>query len=98
MESMKFFVDTHDHTSQTFPAGIGKEEFAQFFAQYENAARSQDVAALRVHVGFDDGRAFCFNMAPSAEHVRRAHEQVGLPFEAITEVVTATPSDLFFHP
>jgi hypothetical protein len=35
-------------------------------------------------------------MAPSADAVRRAHERVGLPFDEITEVVTSTPSDLFF--
>ena len=37
-------------------------------------------------------------MAPTAEHVKRAHEKAGLPFEAITEVVTATPGDSFFKP
>ena len=95
---MRFFVDTHDHASQTFPAEIDKEAFAQFFTQYEQAARTEDVSALRVPVGFDDGRAFCFNMAPSAEHVRRAHELVNLPFESITEVATAAPSDLHFQP
>ena len=32
--------------------------------------------------------------------VRRAHERVGLPFDSITEVSTATPGDTFFraHP
>jgi len=53
---------------------------------------------LRVHVGFEGGRAFCFNMAPSAEHVKRAHDKAGLPFESITEVTTATPGDPFFQP
>ena len=37
-------------------------------------------------------------MAPSAEHVRRAHEKAGLAIETITEVVTTTPGDLFFRP
>lgn len=98
MQAMKFFIDTHDQRSSTFPAGITREQFAEFFEQYERAARDEGVVVLRLHVGFDEGRAFCFNMAPSADHVRRLHEKVGLPFEAITEVTTATPGDLFFRP
>lgn len=34
------------------------------------------------------------HMAPDA--VRRAHERVGLPYDATTEVTTATPGDMFF--
>lgn len=97
MQKMKFFLDTHDQRSATFPAGIQKPQFAEFFAAYEKAAREEGVVVLRVHVGFEEGRAYCFNMAPSAEHVRRVHEKAGLPFESITEVVTATPGDLFFQ-
>lgn len=98
MQPMKFFVDTHDQRSQTFPTGITKEHFAQFFAKYERFAREEGVVVLRVHVGVEAGRAFCFNMAPSAEHVKRAHDKAGLPFDTITEVTTATPGDLFFQP
>src|ERR1041384_2126451 len=95
---MIFFVDPHARRSQTFPAGIDKQGFAQFFAEYERVARTEGVVVLRVHVGLEEGRAFCFNMAPSAEHVKRAHEKAGLPFDTITEVTTATPGDLFFQP
>lgn len=98
MQRMKFFVDTHDQRSQTFPPGITKEQFAEFFVKYEKACREEGVVVLRIHVGFEEGRAFCFNMAPSAEAIRRAHERAGLPFEAITEVATTTPGDLFFQP
>jgi hypothetical protein len=98
MKPMKFFLDTHDHHSNTFPAGISKEQFAEFFKAYEKCSRDEGNIVLRAHVGLDDGRAYCFNMAPSAEHVRRAHEKAGLPFETITEVVTATPADLMFEP
>lgn len=97
MQAMKFFVDTHDQDSKTFPAGITQAQFAEFFRQYEQACREEGVVILRVHVGFEEGRAYCFNMAPTAEHVRRAHERAGLPFETITEVMTATPGDLFFR-
>lgn len=98
MQPMKFFLDTHDTRSGTFPGGISREQFAEFFAAYERHARDENVVVLRVHVGFDEGRAYCFNMAPSADHVRRAHERAGLPYDTITEVSTATPGDLFFQP
>jgi hypothetical protein len=98
MLPMKFFLDTHDQRTQTFPAGITKPAFSEFFAKYERFAREEGVVVLRVHVGFEEGRAYCFNMAPSAEHVQRAHEKAGLPYETITEVTTATPGDLFFRP
>lgn len=98
MEPMRFFIDTHDSDKNTFPKGITKEQFAEFYTKYEKACREEGVVPLRVHIGFQDGRAWCFNMAPSAEHVRRAHERVGLPFDSVTEVTTATPGDLFFRP
>lgn len=96
MQPMKFFVDTHDARHGTFPAGIAPEAFAAFYAKFEEACRAEGVVSLRAHVGFEDGRAFCFTMAPDADAVRRAHERVGLPFDEITEVLTSTPGDLFF--
>jgi hypothetical protein len=98
MQPMKLFLDTHDQRTKTFPAGITREQFADFYPRYEKACREEGVISLRIHVGFDDGRAFCLNMAPSAEHVRRAHERAGLAIDTITEVVTTTPGDLFFRP
>jgi len=98
MQALKFFIDTHDTSSNTFPAGITKEQFADFYPRYEQACREEGVINLRIHVGFDDGRAYCFNMAPSAEHIRRAHQKVGLAIDTITEVTTTTPGDLFFQP
>ena len=96
MQTMKFFVDTHDARKGTFPAGISRDDFAGFYAKYEEACRTEGVVSLRIHVGFQEGRAFCFNMAPDVKSVRRVHERVGLPYDEITEVVTSTPGDLFF--
>ncbi len=96
MAPLKFFIDTHDAANETFPAGISPEAFAGFHAQYEEACRAEGVVSLRIHVGFEEGRAFCFTMAPDAEAVKRVHQRVGLPFDQITEVVTSTPGDLFF--
>jgi hypothetical protein len=98
MQPMKMFLDTHDRAHQSFPAEIGKAQFAEFFALYEEAARQEGVVILRVHVGLEAGRAFCLTLAESADAVKRAHARVGLPFDEITEVLTATPGDLFFTP
>ena len=97
MQPMRFFIDTHDQTKNTFPAGLTSEQFEVFFTAYETACQQEGVVPLRVHVGYEDGRAFCFTMAPDAEAVRRAHERAGLPFDSITEVTTATPGDMFFR-
>src|SRR5207237_8932821 len=51
MKPMKYFVDTHDHRSGTFPAGISKPDFVAFFSQYEKAARDEGVVVLRANVG-----------------------------------------------
>ena len=39
MKPMKFFLDTHDQRSSTFPGGISPEQFAEFFAKYEKGSR-----------------------------------------------------------
>jgi len=97
MKPMRFFLDTHDRTRQTFPEKLSVEDFEKFYALYETACREEDVVPIRLHVSYQDGRAFCLNMAADAEAVRRAHERVGLPFDSITEVTTATPGDTFFR-
>ncbi len=94
MQPMKFFIDTHDSRNETFPAGIERGDFADFYVKYEEACRAEGVISLRVHVGFGEGRAFCFTMAPDADAVRRAHARVGLPIDEIIEVETATPGDV----
>lgn len=97
MQPMKFFVDTHDRNNNSFPGGLTPEQFELFYVRYEQACYEENVIPLRIHVGYEEGRAFCFTMAPDAEAVRRAHARVGLPFDAITEVTTATPGDTFFR-
>jgi hypothetical protein len=98
LKKMKLYIDTHDQRSGTFPAGISKQDFAAFFAKYEQACRDEGMVVLRAHVSLQDGRDYCFSMAPSAEHVHRAHAAAGLGFESITEVMTLTPGDLFLEP
>lgn len=97
MLPMRFFVDTHDRSNKTFPESLTPEEFEVFFASYEKACYDEGVVPLRIHVGYEDGRAFCLNMATDADAVKRAHDRVGLPYDSITEVTMATPGDTFFR-
>ncbi|QOX77464.1 DUF4242 domain-containing protein [Trichlorobacter lovleyi] len=97
MKPMRFFMDTHDKTRNTFPQKLTPQDFEGFFAKYEAACYAEGVIPVRLHVGYGEGRAFCLNMAPDAEAVKRAHDKVGLPFDSITEVNMATPGDTFFR-
>lgn len=97
MQAMRFFMDTHDRSLNTFPAQLTPAEFEGFYVKYEQACRDEGVVSLRVHVSYESGRAFCLTMAPDADAVKRAHARVGLPFDSISEVSTATPGDTFFR-
>lgn len=97
MKPLKFFMDTHDRENKTFPAKITPVEFEGFYAKYEKACYAEGVIPVRLHVGYDDGRAFCLTLAPDAASVKRAHDRVGLPYDTITEIATATPGDTFFR-
>ncbi|XPV69642.1 MAG: nickel-binding protein [Halarcobacter sp.] len=91
---MKLFIDTHDKNKGTFPAEITPKQMEGFYKKYETACEEEGVVSLRIHVGFKDGKAYCFNMAPNAKAVENVHTKVGLPFDSITEVTTITPADL----
>lgn len=97
MQAMRYFIDTHDRQRGTFPAQLTPADFAVFFQQYEAACQAEGVVPLRTHLSYADGRAFCLNMAADAEAVKRAHQRVGLPFDEIVEVTTATPGDTFLQ-
>ncbi len=97
MKTMKFFLDTHDRDKETFPKKITPAEFEKFYAQYKQVCYDEGVIPIRLHVGYNDGKAFCLTMAPDIETVQRAHEKIGLPYDSITEVQMATPGDTFFR-
>ncbi len=97
MNTMRFFLDTHDREQKTFPSKLSVDEFEKFYVLYEQACYAENVVPLRIHLNYEAGRAFCLNMADSADAVKRAHERVGLPFDSIVEVTTATPGDTFFR-
>ena len=95
MKNLRLFLDTHDRANRTFPEKLSPDKFEGFFAKYVEACDAEGVIPLNTHVGYNEGRAFCLNMAPDAESVKRAHDRVGLPYGSITEVMTATPYDTF---
>jgi hypothetical protein len=97
IKAMHFYMDTHDKNKGTFPAGLTPEQFEVFYAAYKKAMYEEGVIPVRVHVAYEDGRAYCLTMAPDIESVKRAHEKVGLPYDSITEVLMATPGDTFFR-
>ena len=97
MKKMKMFVDTHDKHSGSFPEHIGREDFAAVFTHYQSAAEAEGVVVMQALVNAGAGRMFCVNLAPDAAAVKRAHEKVGLHFDSITEVTTASPGDLYFQ-
>ena len=94
MENMRFFLDTHDQKNGTFPIGIKPHELENFYKSYEQACKEEGVISLKIYAGFNEGRAFCINMAPNEEAVFNVHKKVGLPYDTITEVSSISPSDL----
>jgi hypothetical protein len=95
MTPLRYFLDTHDASKGTFPPGLTPEQFSGFYPGYEAACFEEGVVPVRIHVGYDDGRAFCLTMAADADAVRRAHQRAGLPFDSITEVLLASSGDTF---
>ena len=92
---MPYFIDTHDVAKGSFPEGkVTPEEFIEIFDGFDEAAETEGVTTLRVHVNVAEGKAFCFTRGADAGAIRRAHEKIDLPFDSITEVKTVTASDL----
>ncbi len=97
MQAMRFYIDTHDRNKGTFPAQLSVEDFKGFYALYKKACYEENVVPIQIHLSYDEGRAFCLNMAHNVDAVKRVHEKVGLPFDSITEVTTAIPGNTFFQ-
>ena len=91
---MHFYIDTHDKANQTFPDGISALQLEEFYKSYQKACAEEGVISVQINVGLNEGRAFCLNMASSADAVKRVHDKVGLPYDTITEVKTISPFDL----
>jgi hypothetical protein len=91
---MKYFIDTHDKSNGTFPPDITPSELKSFYEQYEAACQQEGVVSVKIHAGLEDGKAFCLNIAPSAEAIKRVHDRVGLPYDSITQIKTISPVDI----
>jgi hypothetical protein len=94
---MKLFIDTHDKAKSTFPEQISGSELSDFYAKYQAICKEEGVVIVRTFLGLTDGRAFCMNMAKSAQDIKRVHDRVGLPFDSITEVTGISPNDLLLN-
>jgi hypothetical protein len=55
MQKLKFYIDTHDVRSGTFPAAISTADFAGFYQAYDDACRAEGVISLRIHAGLRRG-------------------------------------------
>lgn len=92
---MKYFMDTHDRTKGTFPAGEVTEE--QFFAQFDAldaAGHDLHVVAHAAHVSLGQGKAFCFMSGPDEDAIRKTHAAIDFPFDSITEVRRVSAADM----
>ena len=94
MQQMRYFIDTHDKQNGTFPPDITPEALAEFYKQYANACKEEGVISVNIHTGLEEGRAYCLNIAPNMEAVRKVHEKVGLPYDTITEVKSISSGDI----
>ncbi|MBZ5688811.1 MAG: DUF4242 domain-containing protein [Acidobacteriia bacterium] len=94
---MRLFLDIHDKKNKTFPSELSRDEFEKFLGAFASSCHKEGVAIVRSHVNLECGRAFCLTMAKDEEAVRRAHAEVELGFDSITEVETASPHDAFFE-
>ena len=92
---MKYFIDTHDKIKGSFPAGeLSEEDFFAKFDALEAASPQFQVFAHVAHVNLKDGKAFCFMSGPDEESIRKAHAEVHMPYDSITEVLKVSGADM----
>lgn len=78
---MALFLGIHK-----IPAGMSEQEIAEGFANYKKSAASAGIHALSAVYNIEKGFAYCQTEAPSADMVRKAHEDVNVPLEDVIEV------------
>ena len=92
---MKYFIDTHDKTKNSFPLEeLSEEQFFDQFATLEEAAKEFGVFGHAAHVNLQEGKAFCFMSGPDEEAIYKAHAAINLPYDSITEVRRVTGADM----
>ena len=92
---MRYFIDTHDRTKNSFPAEeASQEQFLAIYSGLEDALLSEGGFVTGGHVNLAEGKAFCLTAAADEADVAAAHEEIGLPYDSITQVHHVSGMDL----
>ena len=92
---MKYFVDTHDRTKNSFPTGdVSQEQFVAIYSGMDEALLSEGGFVTGAHVNLAEGKAFCLTAAADEAAVAAAHEKIGLTYDSITQVRRVSGMDL----
>ena len=92
---MKYFIDTHDRTKNSFPAEeVSQEQFLAIYSDMDEALLSEGGFVSGAHVNLAEGKAFCHTAAADEAAVAAAHDKIGLPYDSITEVHRVSGIDL----
>ena len=92
---MKYFIDTHDRTKNSFPAeDVSQEQFVAIYSGMDEALLSEGGFVTGAHVNLADGKAFCLTAAADEAAVAAAHEKIGLRYDSITQVRRVSGMDL----
>jgi hypothetical protein len=92
---VKYFIDTHDRTRNSFPAEeASQEQFLAIYSGMDEALLSEGGFLSGAHVNLAEGKAFCHTAAADEAAVAAAHEKIGLPYDSITQVHRVSGIDL----
>lgn len=65
---------------------LNEEEFKASWTKYKEECAKRGAEAHKVYYNAEAGRGFCVTEANSADDVRAAHEEVGVPVDELVEV------------
>ena len=92
---MKYFIDTHDRTKNSFPAEeVSQEQFLAIYSGMDEALLAEGGFVTGAHLNLGEGKAFCMTAAAGEAAVAAAHEKIGLPYDSITQVHRVSGMDL----
>jgi Protein of unknown function (DUF4242) len=92
---VKYFIDTHDRTQNTFPAeDVSQEQFVAMYSDMDEALLSEGGYVTGAHTNLAEGKAFCLTAAADEAAVAAAHEKIGFPYDSITQVHRVSGMDL----
>jgi hypothetical protein len=92
---VKYFIDTHDRTKNSYPADeVSQEQFVAIYGDMDEALLSEGGFVTGAHVNLAEGKAFCQAAAEDEAAVAAAHEKIGFPYDSITQVHRVSGVDL----